>query len=56
MPVAPVAIHVDHHVAPKLLTKIECQIAHKFHGQRIVAVHMENRRLDHLGDVGAIHR
>ena len=56
MAIAAIAIHVDHHVTPELLTKIECHVAQKFNGQRIVAVHMKNRCLNHLADIGGVLR
>jgi hypothetical protein len=52
--VAAIAIHVDHYVAPESLAKIERHITNKFNRQRIVAVHMKNRRLDHLCDIGGV--
>src|SRR5439155_22716948 len=42
--IAAIAIHVDHDVAPESLAKIERNVANKFNGQRIDAVHMKNRR------------
>ena len=54
--VTAVAIHVDHHIAAEFLPKIEGQLGDEFHGERVVAIHMENRDLDHLRDVGRIHR
>src|SRR5205814_2896556 len=52
--IAAIAIQVDDHVAPELLTEIECQIADKFHRKRIVAVYMENRGFDDLSDVRSV--
>ena len=54
MAVSAIAIQVDDHVAPELLTEIECQIADKFHRKRIVAVYMENRGFDDLSDVRSV--
>ncbi len=52
--VAAVADHVDHHVFAEGLAKVECQLADVDDGFGILAVDVEDRHLDHLGDVGAI--
>ena len=54
--VAAVAIHVDDDVAAELLAEIERQLGDEHDRERVVAVHVEDRRLDHLRDVGGIHR
>ena len=51
--VAAVADHVDHDVLVELLAVRERQPGHPHAGLGVVAVHVEDRRLDHLGDVGA---
>ena len=51
-----VAVHVYHDVASKFLTKIERHLRYKLHREWIVAVHVENRRLDHFRHVGGVHR
>ena len=56
MPVLAIAPEVDHHVAVKFLAERDCQPRRVNACLRIVAVHMEDRRLDHLGDVGGIRR
>ena len=56
MPVAAVADDVHDNVALELLAKLERQLRAETHGERVVAVHMKDRRLDHLRDVGAILR
>ncbi len=56
MAIFAITIQVDHDVAPEFLTKIQRQLADEHDSERIIAVHMENRHLNHLGDVGAIHR
>jgi len=55
--VAPVAIHVDEHVAVELLRGTSSgELGDHADGLGIVAVHVEDRGLDHLGDVGAVAR
>ena len=56
MPAAAVAIHVDHHVALELAAEIHRQAHHLGHGFRIFAVDVEDRDLQHLGDVGGVDR
>ena len=52
--VAAVAHHVDHDVALELLAEFERQLGHIADGLGVVAIHVEDRRLDHFGDVGAV--
>ena len=52
----PEADDVDHHVLVELVAKVERELGDEQHRLRVVAVHMENGRLDHLRDVGAIQR
>ena len=40
----------------KLLAIREREARHEHHRFGIVAIHVEDRRLEHLGDVRAIHR
>ena len=56
MAVAPVADEVDHHVLVEGLAKPEGQAGGPGAGLGIVAVHVEDGRLDHLGHVGRVHR
>ncbi len=51
---APVAQHVDDDVLVELLPEIHRQPGHPVAGLRVVAVDVEDRRADHLGDVGAV--
>src|SRR5690606_18882872 len=51
-----VADQVDHYVAFELHTIIDGQLGDEQHGFRIVSVHVEDRRLDHLRDVGGVLR
>ena len=53
MPVLAEANQIDHHAAPELRAIVEREAHGHRHGFRIVAVDVQNRRLDHLGDVGA---
>jgi hypothetical protein len=41
---------------PKRWRKSKRKLGAEHHGFRIVAVHVEDRRTDHLGDVGAVER
>ena len=50
-----VAIHIDHNVASKFLTKIKRRVRYEPHRKRIIAVYVENRRFNHLRDVGRVH-
>ena len=56
VPEAPVAEHVDDDGALELLPELGRDFGGIHHRLGIVAVHMEDRRLDHLGDVGRIRR
>ena len=49
-----VAEHVDHHVLAELLAVLGGDLGGVDHGFRIIAVDVENRRLDHQGHVGRI--
>ena len=55
MPVAPVAHHVDDDVFLELLAEREREPRHPHRRFGIVAVHVEDRRLHRLGDVGGVH-
>ncbi len=55
VPPPPVADQVDDHVLPELLPVGEREPAHPHDRLRVVAVHVEDRRLDHPGDVRAVH-
>ena len=46
--------HVNHDILMKPHAEIKCQFSHQDHGFRIIPVHMKNRRLNHLGDIGTI--
>ena len=52
--VAAVAEHVDHDVLAERLAEVERQLGDVDDGLRILAVDVEDRHLDHLGDVGAV--
>ena len=54
--VAAIAEHVDHDRLVELLPELDRDLGGEHHRFRIVAVHMEDRRVDHLGDVGRIGR
>ena len=56
MAVAPVAEHVDHHRLAEMLAVLDGDLGDMHHGLGIVAVHVEDRRVDHLGDVGGVGR
>ena len=54
--VAPVAEHVDHDRLLEFLPEFGRDLGREHDRLRIVAVDVEDRRLDHLGDVGGIRR
>ena len=54
--VAPVADHVDDDVLVEPLAVREREPGDAHARLGVVAVHVEDRRLDHLGDVGGVHR
>ena len=56
VPVAPVAHHVDHDVLVELLAVLPRQPGDTHARLGVVAVDVEDRRLDRLGDVGAVER
>ena len=47
---------VDHHVLLELLAELDRQRGDQGHGLGVVAIDVEDRRLDHLEDVGAVQR
>ena len=47
---------VDHDVGTEFVPELHRHLRDEGHGFRIVAIDMEDRRLDHLEDVGAIER
>ena len=49
-----VAVHVDHHVAAELRAKVECDIDHLRDRFGLLAVDVQDRNLEHLGDVGRV--
>ena len=53
---AAIAEHVDHDRLLELLPELGRDLGGEDHRFGIVAVHVEDRRLDHLGDVGRIGR
>ena len=53
--VTAVADQVDHHVAAEPLAEVVGQPGYQDHRFGIVAVHVQHRRVDHLGQVGAVH-
>lgn len=53
---APVADEVDHDVLVERLPELEGEPRDADHGLRVVAVHVDDRRLDHARHVGGVHR
>ena len=49
-----VADQIDHHVTLELHAVVDGQLGHKHDGFRVITIHMENRRLNHLGNVGCV--
>ena len=56
VPVAAVAVEIDDHVAPELLAEFEGELRGEEDFERVVAVDVENRGLDHFGHVGRVSR
>ncbi len=55
VPVAAVADQLDHDVFVERQTEREREAHDPHTGLRVVTVHVEDRGLDHLGDVGGVH-
>src|SRR3546814_7710022 len=53
---AAIAPHVDHDIALELLAEVDRELAREGHRLGIVAVDVQDRRLNALGDVGRIGR
>ena len=53
---AAVAPHIDNDVAVECLTELDCNLTRKCHRFRIVAIDVEDRRLDALCHIGRIRR
>ena len=53
---AAVAVHVDHHVAVERRAEVQRQVDHLGHRLGLLAVDVEDRDLQHLGDVGGVGR
>ena len=53
---APVADHVDDDVLLELAAELDGELGHPHARLGVVAVHVEDRRGDHAGDVGAVER
>ena len=51
-----IAEHVDHDRLVEFLPELDRNLGREHHGLGIVAVHVEDRRVDHLGHVGRIGR
>ena len=49
-----VAHQVDEDIAFEGITEIQRQAGHESHGFRVIGINVENRRLNHLTDVGAV--
>ena len=56
MSMLPVANEIDHDVVTKPLAISHCELGHVDHGFRMITIHMKDRNLDHLCDIGAIER
>ncbi len=56
MAVTTVAEHVDDHGLAVTLAKLDGDLGHMHHGLGVVAVHVEDRGIDHLGHVGGVRR
>ena len=56
VPATAETIHVDEHVAVEFLAEFEGELGDHADRFGVIAVHVENGGLDHLGDVGAVAR
>jgi hypothetical protein len=56
VPAAAVTHHVDDDVLLELLAELEGELGHPDAGLGVVTVDVEDRRLDHPGDVGGVDR
>ena len=54
--VASIAHHVDHHILVEVHTIIQRHACDLDHCLGIIAIDVKDRRIDHLGDVGAVQR
>ena len=52
--VAPVAVHVDHHVLAEALAPLHGEVRDGGDGLRILAVHVEDGDVEHADDVGGV--
>ncbi len=48
--------HVNHHVLAEMHAEVERKLGDTQHRLRVVPIHMEDRRIDHLRHIGAIQR
>ena len=51
-----VADDIDHHILAEFHPEIQRDLRGQHHRFRIVAIHMQNRCLDHLGNIGTVKR
>ncbi len=54
MTVAAVAVDIDDDIAAKLLAKLQGEAGDLHHRDRVFAVHVEDRRVDHLRDLRTV--
>src|SRR5271157_5634041 len=54
--VPPITIEIRYHITGKTLSELQCDFSDKFHGDRIIAVYVKDRCLDHFRDVCTVHR
>ena len=55
MAAASVADNVDYDVLLEFLAELKGELSHTHNGFGVVAVHVEDRSLDSLGDIGGVH-
>ena len=56
MATASVTNEVDHHVLVELVAVVHGELGHEHHRLGVIAIDVEYRRLNHLGNVGAVLR
>ena len=54
VPTSSITDQVNHNVFIELVAIVDRHLGHKHHRFRVVAVHMKNGRLHHLGDIRAV--
>ena len=54
MATAAIAHQVNDHILVELVTVVQCQLSHEANRLGIISINVEDRCLNHLGDIGTI--